>query len=321
MRIAVRRYGRQGGGAPVGCPGRFDRGTLVSLCLLFLAGGTFGLIFSLNRIAITGGVPFLSYVFWQAFLGALGLLVIGAAARKLPQLTWPHLRAYFIVGGFTLAFPYILLALLAPKLPAGVVSLGGTLSPTLTYLFALTLRRDSFRWVRVAGIGAGLAGVLLVVIPDTGLPDPEMTGWVLLSLLVPVCYAAGTIAAALFPPPGGASLAMATGHLFLSSAIIFPVMAGTDQWWFFSGPMTETDWAVIGAAAINALFYFLLFEIVRRAGPVFFATQNYIATLSGIGWAIWIHGESHSAWIWGALALLLLGLFLVTRRTAHPNTG
>jgi drug/metabolite transporter (DMT)-like permease len=61
------------------------------------------------------------------------------------------------------------------------------------------------------------------------------------------------------------------------------------------------------------LFFWLLFEIIRLAGPVFFSLQNYVATLSGIGWGMLIHGEAHSIWIWLALALLFLGLALVIR--------
>ena len=42
--------------------------------MLFIAGISFGLIFSLNRIAITDGIPFIPYVFWQALgAGVVGL--------------------------------------------------------------------------------------------------------------------------------------------------------------------------------------------------------------------------------------------------------
>ena len=37
----------------------------VSFALLIVCGGTFGLIFSANKIAVTGGIPFFAYVFWQ----------------------------------------------------------------------------------------------------------------------------------------------------------------------------------------------------------------------------------------------------------------
>ena len=58
--------------------------------------------------------------------------------------------------------------------------------------------------------------------------------------------------------------------------------------------MEGGDWALIGVVLINAMFFLLLFETIRIAGPVFFSVQNYIATLSGIGWGMLIHGEAHS---------------------------
>ncbi len=290
------------------------RHQFVSFALLIVCGGTFGLIFSANKIAVTGGIPFFAYVFWQTLGGGLVLLLLAGAFRRRPRLSWPHVRAYFVIGFFTLAFPFVLLAFIAPKLPAGVISLGGTLSPTITYILALALAMDRFRWLRIGGISLGLAGVLLVVLPETSLPEPGMAGWVLLSLLVPVSYASGTIAAARLAPADGDSLTTGSGLLFASSIMVFPFMAGSGQWWFFSGPMSDADWAQIGAVLINAAFFYLLLEIVRRAGPVFFSTQNYVATLAGIGWGILILAESHSVYIWGALALLFAGLFLVTRR-------
>ena len=77
--------------------------------------------------------------------------------------------------------------------------------------------------------------------------------------------------------------------------------------------MSNGDWALIAVTLISALFFWLLLEIIRLAGPVFFSVQNYVATLSGIGWGMLIHGEAHSIWIWLALALLFLGLALVIR--------
>ena len=298
---------------PVPPPPRGHR--LVSFALLIVCGGSFGLIFSANKIAVTGGIPFFAYVFWQTVGAGLVLLLFAALLRRRPRLSWPYVRAYFVIGFFTLAFPFVLLAFIAPKLPAGVISLGGTLSPTITYILALALAMDRFRWLRIGGIALGLAGVLLVVLPETSLPDSDMAGWVLLSLLVPVSYASGTISAARLAPAEGDSLTMGSGLLFASSIMVFPFMAGSGQWWFFSGPMSDSDWAQIGAILINAaFFYLLLLEIVRRAGPVFFSTQNYVATLAGIGWGILILAESHSVYVWGALALLFAGLFLVTRR-------
>lgn len=55
----------------------------------------------------------------------------------------------------------------------------------------------------------------------------------------------------------------------------------------------------------------LIFELIKRAGPVFFSMVNYVATLTAIGLGIWIFTDAHSYWIWAALALIGASLILV----------
>ena len=59
-----------------------------------------------------------------------------------------------------------------------------------------------------------------------------------------------------------------------------------------------------------SLVNFIVFGATDYRGR-FFSVQNYVTTLTGIGWGILIHGEAHSLWIWLALVLLFFGLALV----------
>ena len=67
------------------------------------------------------------------------------------------------------------------------------------------------------------------------------------------------------------------------------------------------------AACVLALAFYLMIEIIRIAGPVIFTTVNFIVPLAAIGWGIIFFDESHSIWIWAALALMILGVLLVNR--------
>ena len=100
---------------------------------------------------------------------------------------------------------------------------------------------------------------------------------------------------------------------------MLPVMAMTDNWWTFDSIMTDGDWALIGTIVIGAVFLVLTFEIIRIAGPVFFSTYGYFGTLIGLGWAALYFGEVPSSWIWAAIAILFLGVFLVNR-TSKPSS-
>ena len=63
--------------------------------------------------------------------------------------------------------------------------------------------------------------------------------------------------------------------------------------------------------ANNALSFYLIFELIKRDGPVFFSMVNYVVTLTGMGLGIWIFGDAHSYWIWVALVLIGASLVLV----------
>src|SRR5439155_23375491 len=146
-------------------------------------------------------VPLIPYVLWQALGGALILLIACGVRGEFPRVSPRYLRVYFIRGMFNVCLPIFVLSLVAPKVPSGILSLGLMLIPLMIYALALALGMDQFRWVRLIGILAGLAGVLFVVLPQACLPSREMVGWVLVGLVAPLCYALGAILMSWFQTP------------------------------------------------------------------------------------------------------------------------
>ena len=61
-------------------------------------------------------------------------------------------------------------------------------------------------------------------------------------------------------------------------------------------------------------------EIIRRAGPVFFAQFNYLAVLAGVAWGAVIFGERLSIYMLLAMVLMFVGMFLAgyRRRSSQP---
>lgn len=283
------------------------------LFMLLVSGIIWGLVFSLNRIAVGGGIPFIAYVFWMGAGAALLLFVLGLLTRSLPKAEWAHIRAYLVLGMISFGLSYSILAVVAPEVPSGVLSLGATLTPIFTYPAAALFKLDRFALLRTLGLVSGLAAVALIVVPETSLPSPDMVPWVLLGMAAPLLYVANAIIIALLKPPPSGALPLACGTLGAGTLFMLVVMAATGQWWWFEGPMGDADWALVMAACVMALAFYLMIEIIRLAGPVFFTTVNFIVPLAGIGWGILFFGESHSLWIWLALALMILGVFLVNR--------
>jgi drug/metabolite transporter (DMT)-like permease len=79
---------------------------------------------------------------------------------------------------------------------------------------------------------------------------------------------------------------------------------------------------IVLASIVNAVFFVLLFEIIRRAGPTFFAQFNYLAVLAGVAWGAVLFGERPGVIFWLALALMLAGVYFATlSRSAKPATA
>ncbi len=292
---------------------------LVPLSMLLFGAAIFSMTFSLNRIAITEGIPVVAFVFWQSLGAALLAFVAAVATRQLPSLRRKDLRFYLLVGTFGSAVPITLLAFAASKVPVGAIALSLTLEPILTYVIAVLFRIDRVRLLRIAGIAVGLAGVLLVLLPDQSLPEPGMAPWLLMAFGAPLCWAICNVCMAILRPPESRSIPLTCGKFFAAAILMLPVMAMTDNWWTFDSIMTDGDWALIGTIVIGAVFLVLTFEIIRIAGPVFFSTYGYFGTLIGLGWAALYFGEVPSSWIWAAIAILFLGVFLVNR-TSKPSS-
>ena len=78
-------------------------------------------------------------------LATLALFIVSVYKKELPRLTWPHIRAYLLLGLVTVAVPVPLFTFLSDKLPIGIITLLLVLVPLLTYVMSYFLRIEKFR--------------------------------------------------------------------------------------------------------------------------------------------------------------------------------
>lgn len=286
--------------------------TKLAPVLMLISGAViYGSLFSLNKFVAESGIPPIGYAFLQSFIAGVALWMIAAWRRTPPGWTWLHLRAYLAVGGLSIGIPAALLTYVAPNLPAGILTLVLALSPPLTYLLSVFARFDRFTFLGGVGIVLGFVGVTLLVVPSSSFPEPQMTGWFMLALIAPVCFACGNVLVALLRPPAASAPAMAGGILLGSAAILVPFMLATGQV-YVPGAFKTEDLALLAAAGVIGVFVVLYIEIVRLAGPTFFAQFNYLAVFSGIAWGAAIFGERLGLIVWLALALMAAGVILTS---------
>ncbi len=297
-------------------------GMLVPLIMLLIVGVVWGAIFTVNKIAAEAAVPPVAYAFWSILVAGLAMAALSLIFEGRPKLGWRYLLFYFVSGVTNFGLAIILFAYAAPKLPAGVITLVMMMTPTMTYLFAFVMRIDRFRAASFAGLLFGIAGVLVIVLPDFSLPSREMAGWFLLVLLGPTSFAVGNVYVAMSRPPEMPGL-MATAGLCLGAAVfILPAMLVIDRDFDPFAASRAGAGAMLVAALIYSITLSLFFEIIRRAGPLYWSQIGYISVVSGIVWGILVFGERHNVGIWLGAALMCGGLALVNRgiRAAASET-
>ena len=196
-------------------------------------GVVYSSIFPVNRMSAESGDPYIGYVFWFSLIASAALLGACALRRQMPPITLPHVRAYAILGIVGVALPVPLLTYVAPKVPVGIITLELALVPLLTYLISWLLRIERLRASGVVGLMFGLAGMLLVLVPDVGLPDPDMVGWAALALVAPLCFACANAFATVFRPPAASSLVMAAGLTTCATIMLAPVILASGPAYVF----------------------------------------------------------------------------------------
>jgi drug/metabolite transporter (DMT)-like permease len=290
-----------------------------ALFLLFFIGIGWGSTYSIAKYVTEAGMHPFGMTLWQGLGGGVVLLGLCLIRRKLPPVTVSHVRFYALCGLLGTAVPSCVWFWIAPKLQSGMVAITGAMVPLVTLGLALAFRVERFEAKRAAGIALGLAAVLLIVLPETSLPDPAMVIWVVVSLAIPICYSSENIVLTLLRPPRIDSVALLCGMLLTGSVLMSPLVLLTVGWVDMSFPWDAPKAWFAFLIVLNAVSYFSFMELIRMTGPVFAAQEGYIITISGVIWGMIVFDEVHSPWVWAAIVVMFLGLALVTPRAAQPR--
>lgn len=247
----------------------------------------------------------------SALMGAITAL----RGRRL-VLTRPALVFGLVVALIGTLLPSTTFYLSVERLPAGIMSILISAVPLLAFPMAVALGRDQLAAGRLLGLLCGLAGVALLVGPEAALPEPGMAAWVPLALLGPFLYAVEANFVARYGMAGMDPFqAMAFASL-IGAAMALPLALGSGQWINPRDSWGPAELAFVLSAMINIAAYAAYVWLAANAGAVFTSQMSYVVTASGLIWASTLLGEAFSPFVWLALLLMLVGLFLVSPRTA-----
>ncbi|HLN23459.1 MAG TPA: DMT family transporter [Patescibacteria group bacterium] len=267
----------------------------------------------LAKLSAQTGLSEPAFALWQALGAGLAVLAVCVAKRTPPPLSIRHLRYYLLSGLTGIALPNLLLYWVVPRLGAGLASVSYAFPPLFTLALALLWRMERPRLHRVGGILLGLAGALMIALPQGGsLPAAVSPWWLLPALAAPLVLAIGNIYRSHDWPPDTAPLPLAAGMLLGGAVELIPLL-GTA-----SGGILPIDEAsallLLAAIAVTAGGYLMFLELQRVAGPVYLSQVGTVMTPTGLALGTLFLGEHYGAWVWVAVAVIFVGVALTNWR-------
>ncbi len=280
--------------------------------ILLLAGGAWGSTFSLARIATSENAHPLGINLWHAAIGAATLLLYNLLRRRRIPLGRDCLTFYAVAGLLGTVIPNTLFFYAASRVSAGVLSIALSIVPIVTLALAIGLRLDRFTPVRALGVFAGAGAILLLVLPEGSLAQPGAAMWVLVAILASGSYALENIYIALRFPRQLDAFSGLCGMQLMATLFLLPIAAATGS--FVALPLsgwTAIEFSIVAMGLVNVVSYAAFIYLIAIGGPVFASQMAYVVTLSGVLWGIALFSETHSAWVWAALIVMLTGVALV----------
>jgi len=287
---------------------------LLLIAVILIDGAAWGGLYTIAKATIERGAHPLGVAVYEG-LGS-GVLLLAAcllSGRRLP-MSLADMRFYLINGMLGVSLPAVAIFAAAQHLPVGIVTMFFALVPVLTYGFALVVSMEHVDAMRVGGLVCGLVGMLLIILPDTSLPNRSAVGWVLIGFAACSFYGLQNIYMAKRTPAHMDVLTMAAGSMLFGGGVLLPIAIATGT---AIVPWPPVDPVVLGAAgvgAVNCAAVMLFFWLIRAAGPVFASQTASTTLLAGVIFGYVLFDERLSPWVWGAIALMALGVLLVRPR-------
>ena len=286
------------------------------LAMLVAMGLGWGSTQPLGKIAVSTGHKQFGLIFWQMVVGIVLLGAILIVQRRRIPITRQTLGFAVLISVIGTIIPNSTFYYSVAHLPSGIMSILISTVPLMAFPVALMLGMDRFSAGRLAGLLCGLIGVALIALPSASLPEAGMVAYLPIAMIGPLFYAFEGNYVARFGTAGMDAVQAMCLASIVGVVIMLPVAMGSGQWVDLTLPWGPAEVALLAGSVVHNLCYCAYVWLAARAGAVFAAQTSYIVTGTGVIWAMLLLGERFSPWVWAALGIMMLGLFLVQPRTA-----
>jgi drug/metabolite transporter (DMT)-like permease len=257
-------------------------------------------------------MPATQLIFLRGLMASVIIFAVARATGATVQLSqmrrgWVAVRAGIDALG---SIAYLVSLFHLPIANATAINMASPLFIALLAMLLLGERVDTRRWL---AIGAGFAGVLMVIQPS----GAGFNAYAWLCLSATVLHALRDLATRRVPP-GTASI-----QITLATAIAVTLLAGALSLFEGWAPFAWSQLALLSvASAFLAAGYHLIIHSVRLGEISVIAPFRYTGLLCALvlGWLIW--GDVPNLLAWAGIALLIgAGLYMLHRERGRVARG
>ncbi len=289
---------------------------LVYVFAVIVQGTAWGAQFAMLKLAAEGGYGELTVLVMAMFLVSACYVVVLVARRSLFRLTARSLEFFAITGLLGYALPLAAVLHAAPHLPAGVITLIVCFTPMVSIVVALLARTERVSRTRLAAVALGVAAAVMVLAPQLSLPGLGVLEWMLLVGFVPLCYGVESIYIDRRWPEGLDIWQVGFGEAAAALILVAPLLIVAGEPWPGLA-WTTAGMGIVLFSLIGLVEIVLYFWLISRTGGVLVNFSVFVSLFAGIAWGMIIFGERHDTMVWGAAALVLAAMALLSRETVR----
>ncbi len=267
-----------------------------------------GSSFILMKLGLDVLTPFEVAAIRMLSAGTVLLPFLGKAIKNTPSKSIPFMFISGLLGSF---FPAILFCLAETSIDSAMAAILNATTPLFVLLVGVIFFKRGIHWKQILGIGLGLSGVILLMMPTLNLSSSTFGIYAFFILFATVMYGFNVNIANQF--------LMDIKPLYVTT-LSFVMLIPFDIIILWKSGFATRDFTditlirslgssfvlgVLGTAFATWLFY----RLMQEAGPLFSSMVTYGIPFVAIGWGI-LAGEQIGFTALIALALILLGIYL-----------
>ncbi|WFP76443.1 EamA family transporter [Mesorhizobium sp. WSM4906] len=280
------------------------------LALLAVLAVLWGASYTFIKIGVET-IPPVTFIAGRTLIAGailLGLIRWRGLAMPRDAVNW---RRFMFQACLNSVIPFTLIAAAERSIDAGLATILNATSPIFTFLLtALITRHEPVTLRKLVGVGAGIAGICLIVGTEA-LGGLGHQLWAQLAVIAAtVSYAGAAIFGRNFR--GLDPMLPAAGSMICGAAILIPLSLVFDRPWALT-PSTASILALFGLSIFStALAFSIFFRLIHTLGSVGTTSQAYLRVPIGVGIGAVFLGESLGPTAWLGMAFVVVGVAAMT---------